>query len=54
MNRIFPLTLIAGCAIAASAVIRTLRRHREAGEAAVALEVDIERFEDEGGCVLPT
>ena len=54
MNRILRLTLIAGCAVAASAAVRTLRKRREAVETQAALQVDIERFENEGGRVLPT
>ena len=49
MNRLLGLAIVAGCAVAASATVRRIRKSREAAEEDAALQREIERFEYEGG-----
>jgi hypothetical protein len=52
MNRVVGLTVIAGCALAASAAVRLLRGNRAVSKAE-SVESEIERFENEGGHAVP-
>ncbi len=47
-KRMMQIAIVAGCAIAAGAAVQTIRGRR-AAEESKALELDIARFENEGG-----